>query len=374
MTTVLAASDSGGGNFLVSPSVGLMIWTLLAFGITLYLLNKLAFPRIAAALDRRRVAIEQSIDSAEQAKREADQLLEEYRARLREAREQAEDIVGRARKAGENLRDETKAEASKQREEMLAATRRDIEQETRRALEDLRREVADLTVAATEKITRKSLDEEDHRRLIDEALSEVDFSELAPSSSSSSSTSSEENGRERMEAIAEVYARSLFEVAKEHDVLDRVHDELGEFADALADNRDLQVFLFSPYFSSEEKREGVRKIVTDADERMVNFLELLAERHRMPALFRIRREFDALWADENKLLPVTVTSAVELDEGVVDDIGKRIQEQTGRKVELSSNVDPDVLGGLRLQVGNMVLDGTVRNRLERLRKQVAKAA
>jgi F-type H+-transporting ATPase subunit b len=192
MTTVLAASDSGGGNFLVSPSVGLMIWTLLAFGITLYLLNKLAFPRIAAALDRRRVAIEQSIDSAEQAKREADQLLEEYRARLREAREQAEDIVGRARKAGENLRDETKAEASKQREEMLAATRRDIEQETRRALEELRREVADLTVAATEKITRKSLDAEDHRRLIDEALSEVDFSELAPSSSS---TSSEENGR-----------------------------------------------------------------------------------------------------------------------------------------------------------------------------------
>jgi F-type H+-transporting ATPase subunit delta len=176
-----------------------------------------------------------------------------------------------------------------------------------------------------------------------------------------------------MEAIAEVYARSLFEVAKEHDVLDRVHDELGEFAEALGDDRTLQVFLFSPYFSSEEKRDGVRKIVSDADERIVNFLELLAERHRMPALFRIRREFDALWAEENQLLPVTVTSAVELDKGVVDDIGKRIQEQTGRKVELSSNVDPDVLGGLKLQVGNMVLDGTVRNRLER-RKTVAKAA
>ena len=176
-----------------------------------------------------------------------------------------------------------------------------------------------------------------------------------------------------MEEIAEVYARSLFEVAKEQDVLDRVHDELGEFAEALSDNRTLQVFLFSPYFSSEEKRQGVRKIVTDADERFANFLELLAERHRMPALFRIRREFDALWADENKLLPVTVTSAVELDEELVKDIGKRIQEQTGRKVELSSNVDPDVLGGLRLQVGNMVLDGTVRNRLEQLRKQVAKA-
>jgi len=177
-----------------------------------------------------------------------------------------------------------------------------------------------------------------------------------------------------MEAIAEVYARSLFEVAKEHDVLDRVHDELGEFAEALDENRELQVFLFSPYFASDEKRAGVTKIVSDADERIVNFLELLAERHRMPALFRIRREFDALWAEENQLLPVTVTSAVELDEGLVESIGKRIQEQTGRKVELSSNVDPDVLGGLMVRVGNMVLDGTVRNRLERLRKTVAKAA
>jgi F-type H+-transporting ATPase subunit delta len=176
-----------------------------------------------------------------------------------------------------------------------------------------------------------------------------------------------------MEEIAEVYARSLFEVAKEHDVLDRVHDELGEFAEALDQDRTLQVFLFSPYFSSTEKREGVRRIVSDADERFLNFLELVAERHRMPALFRIKRAFDALWADEHKLLPVTVTSAIELDEGLAEEIGERIQQQTGRKVELSSNVDPDVLGGLMVRVGNMVLDDTVRNKLERLRKQVAKA-
>jgi F-type H+-transporting ATPase subunit b len=182
MTTVLAASDSGGGSFLVSPSLGLMIWTLLAFGITLYLLNKLAFPRIAEALDRRRVAIEESIDAATRAKQEADAALEEYRARLREAREQADDILARARKAAENLRDETKAATNQQREEMLAAARRDIEHETRRALDEIRKEVADLTVMATEKITRKALDEEDHRRLIEEALSEVDFSELAPAS------------------------------------------------------------------------------------------------------------------------------------------------------------------------------------------------
>jgi F-type H+-transporting ATPase subunit delta len=177
-----------------------------------------------------------------------------------------------------------------------------------------------------------------------------------------------------MEEIADVYARALFEAAKEGDGLDRVHDELGQFADALAEDRNLQVFLFSPYFSSEEKKDGVRRIVSDADERTLNFLELLAERHRMPALFRIRRAFDAMWADENKLLPVTVTSAVELDEELVNSIGKRIEEQTGRRVELASKVDPDVLGGLQVRVGNMVLDATVRNRLERLRKQVARAA
>jgi ATP synthase F1 delta subunit len=177
-----------------------------------------------------------------------------------------------------------------------------------------------------------------------------------------------------VEEIAEVYARALFEAASEDGVLDRVHDELGQFADALDEDRNLQVFLFSPYFSSEEKKDGVRRIVSDADERLLNFLELLAERHRMPVLFRIRRIFDSLWAEENKLLEVTVTSATDLDEGLVQEIGKRIEEQTGRRVELSANVDPDVLGGLMVRVGNMVLDATVRNRLEQLRKQVAKAA
>jgi F-type H+-transporting ATPase subunit b len=188
MSLLLAAEEGGGGSFLVSPSIGLMIWTLLAFGITLYLLNKLAFPRIAAALDKRRLAIEESIEASERAKRDADQLLEEYRARLREAREQAEDIVVRARKAADNLADETKAQASRQREELLASTRRDIEHETRRAIDEIRKEVADMTIIATEKVTRKSLTPDDHRRLIEEALSEVDFSALA---------GKEGNGRDR---------------------------------------------------------------------------------------------------------------------------------------------------------------------------------
>jgi F-type H+-transporting ATPase subunit delta len=177
-----------------------------------------------------------------------------------------------------------------------------------------------------------------------------------------------------VQEIAEVYARALFEVAGEHGVLDRVHDELGQFADALDEDRDLQIFLFSPYFSSEEKKDGVARIVSDADERFVNFLQLLAERHRMPLIFRVRRILDASWAEENRLLPVTVTSAVELDEGLLREIGERIEEQTGRRVQLSSTVDPDVLGGLIVRVGNMVLDASIRNRLESLRKQVVKAA
>ncbi len=177
-----------------------------------------------------------------------------------------------------------------------------------------------------------------------------------------------------MEELAQVYANALFEVASENDVTDDVREQLGQFADELDENRDLQVFLFSPYFSSQEKKDGIGKIVDGADERFLNFLELLAERHRMPVIFRIRRAYDALWRKENKLLPVTVTSAVELDEGLVEGLGKRIEEQTGKKVELTSKVDSDVLGGLVLQVGNMVLDASIRNRLEQLRKQVAKAA
>jgi F-type H+-transporting ATPase subunit delta len=174
--------------------------------------------------------------------------------------------------------------------------------------------------------------------------------------------------------IAEVYARALFEVAGQHDVLDRVHDELGEFADALEESRELRFFFFSPYFSSEEKRDAIERILEGADERFVNFLKLLAERHRMPVIHRMRQRFEQLWAEEHRLLPVSVTSAVELEDRLVQEIGRRIEEQTGRRVQLTSTVDPDVLGGLVVRVGNMVLDASVRNRLEQLRKQVARAA
>ena len=177
-----------------------------------------------------------------------------------------------------------------------------------------------------------------------------------------------------MEEIASVYGRSLFEVAQENDKLDEIKEQLDQFADELETNRELQVFFFSPYFSSQEKKDGIDKVIDGGDEHFVRFLELLAERHRIPAIYRIRREYDRLWAAENQLLPVTITSAVELDKDTVDDLGQQIEDQTGQKIDLTANVDADLIGGLRMQVGNMVYDATIRGRLDKLRREVARAA
>jgi len=175
----VAATEDEGGSFLVSPALGLMFWTLLAFGVTMYVLSKKAFPRIGEALEKRANAIRESIEAAEKQRAEADKLLEEYRQRLTEAREQAEDIVARSRRAADAAVSQATDEGKAKREELVAAARKDIETETRRSLEQIRKEVADLTVLATEKITRKSLDSDDHQRLVEEALAEVDFSALA---------------------------------------------------------------------------------------------------------------------------------------------------------------------------------------------------
>ena len=177
-----------------------------------------------------------------------------------------------------------------------------------------------------------------------------------------------------MEEIARVYAEALFEAAKEKGDLDQVREEMNEFTDALDQSREMQLFLFSPYFSSAEKRQGLEKAISGANDEFVNFLELLVEKHRMPVIFRIRRAFEELWKRENKRIDVTVTSAVELDPDVVKQVGAEIEKQTGRKVDLKSTVDDSILGGVVLQVGNMVLDASIRNRLEKLRKSVAQAA
>jgi ATP synthase F1 delta subunit len=177
-----------------------------------------------------------------------------------------------------------------------------------------------------------------------------------------------------MEEAARVYAEALFDVAKEKGKLDTIRDELGQFADALDSDRELQVFFFSPYFSSAEKADGLKRAISGTSPEFVNFLELLIDKQRMPEVFRVRRHFDQLWKEENKRIEVTVTSAVELDPAVVEKVGEEIERQVGRKVELASRVDEGILGGIVLQVGNMVLDASIRSRLEKLRKSVAQAA
>ncbi|HEY5430683.1 MAG TPA: ATP synthase F1 subunit delta [Solirubrobacteraceae bacterium] len=176
-----------------------------------------------------------------------------------------------------------------------------------------------------------------------------------------------------MEEIAQVYARALFEVATEQDSLDEIHDQLGAFADAMNENRQMAQFFFSPYFSATEKKQGLERAVTDADPAFANFLQALIERHRMPAIFRIRTEFESLWDVARKLLPVQITSAISLDSDTVKTLGDRIGQQVDRHVEITADVDPDILGGVVLRVGNVILDASIKNRLEQLRKQVAQA-
>jgi len=177
-----------------------------------------------------------------------------------------------------------------------------------------------------------------------------------------------------MEEVAEVYARSLFEVAQEHERLDEVREQLDQYAAALNDHRQMAVFFFSPYFSTEEKKHALERAIEGADPIFMNFLEALVERHRMPAIFQIRAAYERLWDEANKRLPVQITSAVALDEETVQSIGDRISEQTGQTVELSSSVDPDLIGGIVLRVGNVILDASIRNRLNQLRKTVAQVA
>jgi len=177
-----------------------------------------------------------------------------------------------------------------------------------------------------------------------------------------------------MEEIARVYAEALFDVAKESGNLDEVREQLGQVADALDSDRELQIFFFSPYFSSSEKRDAIAKLISGGEKELVNFLELLAEKHRMPVIFRIRKNLDELWAVENRRLEVSLTSAVELDKSVVDGVAEEIERRTEKKIDLETTVDEDILGGLVLRVGNMVLDASLRAKLDNLRKEVAQAA
>jgi F-type H+-transporting ATPase subunit delta len=177
-----------------------------------------------------------------------------------------------------------------------------------------------------------------------------------------------------MEELAQVYARSLFQAALEQRKLDALREQLAQFADALDQNRELAVFFFSPYFSTAEKRQSLDTLLDGADELFLNFLALLIENHRMPVIFRIRHEYERLWDEENRTLPVEITSAIALDDATTESLGKTIGERAGRKVTLAARVDPDILGGIIIRVGNSILDASIRNRLEQLRRHVAQAS
>lgn len=177
-----------------------------------------------------------------------------------------------------------------------------------------------------------------------------------------------------MDELAEVYARSLFEVAREQGKLDELREQLGQFADALDSNRELAVFFFSPYFSTKEKQEALERILDGADPSFLNFLKLLIENHRMPVIFRARQQYERMWEKENELLPVEITSAIELDQATTEKLGREIGERAGRRVRLAAHVDPNILGGIVLRVGNSILDASIRNRLEQLRRHVAQGA
>jgi F-type H+-transporting ATPase subunit delta len=177
-----------------------------------------------------------------------------------------------------------------------------------------------------------------------------------------------------MEELAQVYARALFEVALEQGKVDVLREQLAQLADAVAESRQLATFFFSPYFSPQEKKDALDRVLEGADPTFLNFIRVLIENHRMPVLFRVRDEYQRLWEEEQRLLPVEITSAVELDSKTAERLGRSIGERTGRRVQLASRVDPEIIGGIVLRVGNSILDASIRNRLEQLRRQVAQGA
>jgi F-type H+-transporting ATPase subunit delta len=184
----------------------------------------------------------------------------------------------------------------------------------------------------------------------------------------------DERGDALVEELARVYSEALFGAAKEQGKIDLIRDQLATLADAIDRQRELHVFFFSPLFSTREKKEGLERLLVGADENFINFLKVLIDNHRMPVIFHIRKQYEELWREEHRLLPVEITSAVELDDQIARQIQERVEQQTGRRVELTRTVDENILGGLVVRVSNMILDASIRNQLERLRRQVAKAA
>jgi len=347
-------------NALIQVVPGLMIWTIIAFAITFFVLKKFAFGPIQGMIDQRRERIRQSLDEADNARAEARKLLEEHRALIGRARSDAEEILAEARRVADSTRERVREEAEVDRQRRMEGTHRQVEAETRRALEQIRAEVADLTVLATAKVTRGALDPGAHRQLIESAIADLDFS-------------ASRAGRTRVAVVHRTYARALFNAAKERDRLDAVRADLAEFVEAAGAVPELRNLLRNPELDPRARSAALGDILEGAEELVRNFLRLLVEKGRATELDEIAAEFERMVAREQGRIEVDLTTAVELSDAEAQTIVGQIEKAAGREVEATRSVDPDLIGGLVLQVGSMRVDASVRGRLERLRHELSTA-
>ena len=351
-----ATEESSGGLIDVVP--GLMIWTLICFAITFFVLKKFAFGPIQKTIDERRDRIRGAVDEADKARDEARELLEQHRQLIADAKGEAAGILADARKVADAQIERVKEESEAERQRRLEETKRQIDAETKRSLDVIRSEVADLTLEATARVTGKVLDAEDQRRLIDEAISELDFSALG-------------EGHGLVAVAQRMYARALFEAAREAGRVDQVSADLGALAAAMDEVPELRAFLRNPQIEPAGKASVLEQLSAEGDELVRNFVRLAAEKGRAGELVEFSQELDALVARAQNRLAVELTTAYELSEKEASSILATIEQASGRKVEATRAVDPSLIGGMVLQIGSHRADGSVRGRLERLRHELA---
>ncbi len=359
-----AESGDDNGNPLLEASPGLMIWTLVIFGITLFILKRYVFGPVGQAIEKRRADISQSIEEAERSRDEATALLEDYRTRLAEARREADALREQGRKEGERQAQEIVTQAHAQRERILADAETQISAEARSAASGLRDQVATLALLAAEKVSRRSLSDDDHRRLIEEAIAEADLSAVATNG----------NGRTRLRvSVATTYADALYEAAVDADAVPQVAADVNAFAEAVEGSPELRMALDNPEIDSRAKTSVIAAVAADAHPLVGNFLQVLVERGRIAEFLEIAQAFRERVARAQARIEVEAVTAVPLPDDLRDRIVESIQSKTHATVELTESVNPDVVGGLVLHVGEVVIDGSVRHRIEELRHDLTRA-
>ena len=359
LTALPAASD----NPLLEASPGLMIWTLVIFGITLFILKRYVFGPVGDAIEKRRRGISESIEEAERSRDEAQALLEDYRTRLAEARREADDLREQGRKEGERQGQEILTQAQTQRERILADAEAQISAEARSAASGLRDQVATLALLAAEKVSRRSLSDEDHRKLIEEAIEEADLSPI--------STNGRGPGAEV--SVATTYAEALYEAAVNADAVPQVAADVEAFAGAVRESDDLRLALENPEIDSRAKASVLKAVNADAQPLVQNFLQVLVERGRIAEFLDIAEAFGERVARAEARLDVEAVTAIPLPDDLRERIVERLQAKTNATIELTESVDPDVVGGLVLRVGEVVVNGSVRNRIDELRRELSGA-